>query len=595
MMMTMTRSLFLMKKRVDYNYYCALLCLLVLAVSIPTSSATKHSFTLHKGSASPIGPVGIPFGFVAGGVYELNVSNFQLSVDGTGRSGGVTEAQAQEIIANVEAGFFLQRFPNEAFFQHHMEVLRSNTSLCAFESLRDDMDDVFRRQLDAGEYDDFDYDETAYDDMAFEDDFMSLYRSDDYIPPSTIDSARDGILLSMRSGQKSIRYTFQPGEDGLYFLIYQICPFDHRLRSSFELDFHFVNYDAFGRVSYLTAGEMHLPLIFFFFSVSYGLCWVGWVMNNREIQNGMPGIFKNTGGQPIVYPIHHLMSALLLFKFLATFFESLRYHAIRISGHAELWSVFYYGFTFIKGTFLFVVILLIGTGWSFVKPFLSDQEKKVVFCVLLLQVLNNIAVVVLTHLTAGETSYEKWMAMLHIVDILCCCAVLIPIIWSINAMEKSIEGTEEEGDDEQKGILRDEEEEHGDDENGHDGKEGDDNQPDEHKSQVILSKLRLFRSFYLLVVAYIYATRILVYLFATMLPYKWLWVRYFVVEIITLSFYVTVGFMFRPMAENPYLSIKQQQQQRLRGRHLRLKKSANGVEEGRGVVVKSVEMVAKKD
>lgn len=578
----MTRSLYMMRKRFDYNsFYCILLVLLVLAVSTQTSSATKHSFTLHKGSVSPIGPVGIPFGFVSRGMYELNVSNFQLSVDGTGRSGGVTEEKARDIISKAEAGFFLQRFPNEAAFQHHMEVLRSNSSLCAFESLRDEMDDIFRRQLDATEYDDG----IGLDDMAFEDDFMSFYGKDDYIPPSTIDSAHDGILLSMRSGQKSIQYTFQPGEDGLYFLIYQICPFDHRLRSSFELDFHFVNYDAFGRASYLTAGEMHLPLIFFFFSVSYGLCWVGWVINNREIQNGMPGIFKNTGGQPIVYPIHHLMSALLLFKFLATFFESLRYHAIRVSGHAELWSVFYYGFTFIKGTFLFIVILLIGTGWSFVKPFLNDNEKKVVFCILLLQVLNNIAVVVLTHLTAGETSYEKWMAMLHIVDILCCCAVLIPIIWSINAMEKSIEGTEEE-DDEQKGILQ-EEEEYGDG-----GKVGDDDQPDDHKSQVILSKLRLFRSFYLLVVAYIYATRILVYLFATMLPYNWLWVRYFVVEIITLSFYVTVGFMFRPMAENPYLSIKQQ---RLRGRNLHQKKSANGVEEGREVVVKSVEMVAKKD
>ena len=65
----------------------------------------------------------------------------------------------------------------------------------------------------------------------------------------------------------------------------------------------------------------------------------------------------------------------------------------------------------------------------------------------------------------------------------------------------------------------------------------------------ILSKLKLFKAFYLLVVAYIYSTRILVYLFESQL-------RYFVVEVVTLAFYVTVGFMFRPTADNPYLSVK---------------------------------------
>ena len=32
------------------------------------------------------------------------------------------------------------------------------------------------------------------------------------------------------------------------------------------------------------------------------------------------------------------------------------------------------------------VILLIGTGWSLVKPFLNDREKKIVLFVLVLQV-----------------------------------------------------------------------------------------------------------------------------------------------------------------------------------------------------------------
>ena len=39
-----------------------------------------------------------------------------------------------------------------------------------------------------------------------------------------------------------------------------------------------------------------------------------------------------------------------------------------------------------KGATLFIVIVLIGSGWSFVKPFLSDRDKKIVMIILPLQV-----------------------------------------------------------------------------------------------------------------------------------------------------------------------------------------------------------------
>ena len=35
---------------------------------------------------------------------------------------------------------------------------------------------------------------------------------------------------------------------------------------------------------------------------------------------------------------------------------------------------------------MFVVIILIGTGWSLLKPFLNDREKKIFLIVLPLQV-----------------------------------------------------------------------------------------------------------------------------------------------------------------------------------------------------------------
>lgn len=475
------------------------------AAILQSVHSLRHSFHITDGHPL-IGPVGVPFGFLDTGYYELTVSNFALR----STSPGTTELD----LAKVEAGFFLQRFDNQADFNHHMDELLTNRSACAFGHFLNEQDD----------------------DFVADDDYSSV--------GPEFSSADEGILLPFRGSykgpSKTIQYSFKKGEAGLYFLVFQVCPYKPAVRAAFELDFHFMNYDSFGTQSYLSAGEIKLPLIFFFFSVSYLFCLVVWVLNNHRIRQGKPGIcgspVQGQGrGQAIVHPIHHLMSALVLFKFLATLFESFRYHAIKLTGHAEMLSVVYYIFTFIKGTFLFTVILLIGTGWSFVKPFLNDREKKVVVVVLGFQVVNNIALIVLSQLTEGEDWYQDWLSILHIVDILCCCAVLIPIVWQVNALEKSIVN-----DDEEESEMDDERE----------------MERDGEKAQ-ILRKLRLFRSFYLLVIAYIYATRILVYLFATMLPYQLLWVKFFVTETVTLTFYIVVGMMFRPMAENPYLSVKQ--------------------------------------
>lgn len=277
---------------------------------------------------------------------------------------------------------------------------------------------------------------------------------------------------------------------------------------------------------------MKLPVIFFYFSISYLLLFGIWFTNITEIQKGGHGHFASEGERPQIYAIHQLMSLLLVVKFLSVFFESIRYHYIRMTGHAEIWTFLYYGITFVKGTFLFSVILLIGTGWSFVKPFLTNREKKMIVAVLFLQIINNIAIIALSQETEGETRYSEWTGILHIVDIICCCAVLVPIVWQVNELEKSVAGEEEDVNIADRELELES------------GDKGD-----------ILSKLKLFRSFYLIVVAYIYSTRILVYLFANLLNYKYTWLRYFVVELITLTFYVSVGFMFRPVGDKVYHSV----------------------------------------
>ena len=71
-----------------------------------------------------------------------------------------------------------------------------------------------------------------------------------------------------------------------------------------------------------------------------------------------------------------------------------------------------------------------------------------------------------------------------------------------------------------------------------------------------IRKLTLFKQFYMLVVSYVYFTRIVVYLVASTLPYNSAWLAPFLSELATFLFYGTVGWKFRPVEKNPYLQLR---------------------------------------
>ena len=75
------------------------------------------------------------------------------------------------------------------------------------------------------------------------------------------------------------------------------------------------------------------------------------------------------------------------------------------------------------------------------------------------------------------------------------------------------------------------------------------------KAQNSLVKLTLFREFYVMVVVYIYFTRIVVFLLAATIPYDLLWLGPCATETATLLFFVVTGYKFRPSLDNPYLPV----------------------------------------
>lgn len=141
---------------------------------------------------------------------------------------------------------------------------------------------------------------------------------------------------------------------------------------------------------------------------------------------------------------------------------------------------------------------------------------------LLLQVFANIAIIITSEESPAFTEWWTWQNILHLVDILCCCAILFPIVWSIKHLR---EASETDG-----------------------------------KAARALEKLVLFRQFYVVVVVFIYFTRIVVFLLSTNLySTMYAWVSDAAYELAYLAFYVWVGVKFRPNGDNPYTKLRQEE------------------------------------
>ncbi len=86
----------------------------------------------------------------------------------------------------------------------------------------------------------------------------------------------------------------------------------------------------------------------------------------------------------------------------------------------------------------------------------------------------NVAYIIIEESEEGDARHVWWREIFILVDLLCCGAILFPVVWSIRHLQDSSQT---------------------------DG-----------KATVSLEKLKLFRHFYIMVVCYIYFTRIIVYL-----------------------------------------------------------------------------------
>ncbi|CBI32653.3 unnamed protein product, partial [Vitis vinifera] len=255
---------------------------------------------------------------------------------------------------------------------------------------------------------------------------------------------------------------------------------------------------------YLSAGQTQLPALYFLFSLAYFAFLVFWIHT----------CYRNKRS---VHRIHMLMAGLLLMKALNLICAAEDKHYVKVTGTPHGWDVLFYIFQFIRVVLLFTVIVLVGTGWSFLKPFLQEKEKKVLMIVIPLQVLANVASVVIGETGPFIKDWVTWNQVFLLVDIVCCCAIIFPIVWSIRSLRETSKT---------------------------DG-----------KAARNLAKLTLFRQFYIVVIGYLYFTRIVVFALRTIAAYRYQWVSNAAEEIASLAFYLVMFYMFQPAEKNEYFCL----------------------------------------
>jgi hypothetical protein len=204
-----------------------------------------------------------------------------------------------------------------------------------------------------------------------------------------------------------------------------------------------------------------------------------------------------------------------------------------VKGVHDAWSIVYSVFNSIKAVALVVVIVLIGTGWSYLKPFLSDRDKQVILVVLVVQCIVNVSASVLDEMSPGDAMWLRLRDILHVLDLLCCCGILLPIVWSIRHLRSAVAPSDASSSSSSSGAAA---------------------TVVSSSSARTLDKLQRFRKFYLLVVSYIYLTRIVVYLISSLIQWQYSWVPDVVAEVFAVVFYFTTGRLFQP--ESAYLLLE---------------------------------------
>ncbi|XP_027363017.1 protein GPR107-like [Abrus precatorius] len=257
-----------------------------------------------------------------------------------------------------------------------------------------------------------------------------------------------------------------------------------------------------GTRDYLSAGQTLLPSLFFLFSLVYFAFFFFWIfvcyLNKLSLRF-----------------IHFLMASLLLIKSLNLIFAAGDMYYVKVTGIPNHWvEVSLFIFQFIRVVLSFIVIVLLGTGWSFPKPFLRARGQVVLVMVILLQFLASFVSLVVPETRLFVEEWVNWNHLVLLVDFISCSVIIFLVVWSGETSE----------------------------------------------ALTNLENSTLFKRFYMVVIGYLFFARFVLIGFKITVSYKDQWVSNLAEETIGLAFYVIMFYMFRPVERNEYFVLDEEEE-----------------------------------
>ena len=141
-----------------------------------------------------------------------------------------------------------------------------------------------------------------------------------------------------------------------------------------------------------------------------------------------------------------------------------------------------------------------------------------------LHVFANIASIIIVETRPYTKDWFTWEHAFLLIDIISYCAIIFfLIVWSIKNLR---EASKTDG-----------------------------------KAARNLANLTLFRQVYIVVVSYIYFTRIVVYTLITITSYKYKWLSNGEVEVVSLAFYIFTFYKFQLIDRNMYLVLYDEEEE----------------------------------
>eukprot|EP00756_Hemistasia_phaeocysticola_P028053 Hpha_TRINITY_DN16153_c1_g1::TRINITY_DN16153_c1_g1_i2::g.4225::m.4225 len=322
------------------------------------------------------------------------------------------------------------------------------------------------------------------------------------MPQVTRKTMSIGDWRGVAQSENSLLLRYEVPEPGLYALVFYVCPPLRgkmpRIRLSARVSQYNVLDPKTGERDYLSTGDSELPFMYIGFAVVFTYVLVVWI---KELRQQALHVRK----------VHQLMALVLVVKLLSVLFEAAKWHSQQDMGDSTFWDALHYIFLSLRGLLLFLALLLMGTGWSTLKPVLSKPDWAVIAVVVPVQVVANILVVAIdeTHSLhqKGSWAWGAWRDAMRMLDMVCCVGVLIPTAWLVRRLQQRFS----------------------------DG-----------KSSRNLQLLRKFQSFYFAVAAYLYTPRAFQIFVGEGLDPIYGWAVPFAHEASAVLFYLYCGMTFSP-------------------------------------------------